>query len=74
MIVIKICQAWRCIMLGRLTLDAFKHDQIVMFGVISMIGAGLLAVILLTVFKKWKWLYKEWLTTLDPKKIGKPKN
>ena len=57
-------------MLGRLTLDAFKHDQIVMFGVISMIGAGLLAVILLTVFKKWKWLYKEWLTTLDPKKIG----
>ena len=57
-------------MLGRLTLEAFKHDQIVMFGVMSMIGAGLLAVILLTVFKKWKWLYKEWLTTLDPKKIG----
>ena len=57
-------------MLGKLTIDAFKHDYIVMFGVVSMIGAGLLAVILLTVFRKWKWLYKEWLTTLDPKKIG----
>lgn len=57
-------------MLGRLSLEAFKHDSIVMFGVMSMIGAGLLAIILLTVFRKWKWLYKEWLTTLDPKKIG----
>jgi len=57
-------------MLGKLTIEAFKHDNIVMFGVLSMAGAGLLAIILLTVFKKWKWLYKEWLTTLDPKKIG----
>lgn len=57
-------------MLGKLTIEAFKHDNIVMFGVLSMIGAGVLTVILLTVFKKWKWLYKEWLTSLDPKKIG----
>ncbi len=24
----------------------------------------------LTYFKKWKWLWREWLTSLDPKKIG----
>ncbi|WP_165766935.1 hypothetical protein, partial [Fictibacillus aquaticus] len=24
----------------------------------------------LTYFKKWKWLWKEWLTTVDHKKIG----
>src|SRR6202167_5889396 len=26
--------------------------------------------IFLTKIKKWKWLWKEWLTTTDPKKIG----
>jgi amino acid transporter len=25
---------------------------------------------LITYKKKWKWLYKNWLTTVDPKKIG----
>lgn len=57
-------------MLGRLTLDALPHDPIVLGGVISMLGGGLAAVIGLTYFKKWKWLWKEWLTSLDPKKIG----
>ena len=57
-------------MLGKLTLDALKHDEIVMFGVFTMVSAGVLAIILLTYFKKWKWLWKEWITSLDPKKIG----
>lgn len=35
-----------------------------------MIGAAILVVALLTYFKRWKWLYREWLTTLDPKRIG----
>jgi cytochrome o ubiquinol oxidase subunit 1 len=35
-----------------------------------MLGGVLLAVILLTFFKRWKWLWREWLTSLDPKRIG----
>lgn len=57
-------------MLGRLTLDALPHDPIVLGGVVSMALVGLLVVGLLTYFKRWKWLWKEWLTSLDPKKIG----
>lgn len=46
----------------------------------SLVGGailGVIAAILLTYFKKWGWLidigkyiWKEWLTSLDPKKIG----
>jgi cytochrome o ubiquinol oxidase subunit 1 len=57
-------------MFGRLTLEALHHDPIVMGGVVSMIG-GLIAIgALLTHFKKWTWLWREWITSLDPKKIG----
>ncbi len=55
---------------GRLTLDALPHDKIVLGGVVAMIGGLLAAIALLTYFKRWKWLWKEWLTSLDPKKIG----
>ena len=57
-------------MFGRLTLEAFKHDPVVYGGVAGMVF-GLLAIVgVLTYFKKWKWLWKEWLTSLDPKRIG----
>ena len=56
--------------LGRLSLDAFKHDIVVLGGVATMILAGLTIVAGLTYFKKWRWLWDNWLTTLDPKKIG----
>lgn len=57
-------------MFGRLTLEAFQHD-LVQFGAIAFMGLSTLAVIgIITYFKRWTWLWKEWLTTLDPKKIG----
>lgn len=57
-------------MLGRLSADAVQHGWIVTFGQVTMI-LGLLTVIgLLTYFKGWRWIYKSWLTSLDPKKIG----
>jgi len=57
-------------MFGRLTLDAFKHDAIE-YGAGVMMVLSLLAVIgLLTYLKKWKWIWEEWLTSLDPKRIG----
>lgn len=57
-------------MLGRLTWDALPHDMIVLGGAVSMALGALTVVAALTYFKKWKWLWKEWLTSLDPKKIG----
>ncbi|HUC20721.1 MAG TPA: cbb3-type cytochrome c oxidase subunit I, partial [Candidatus Polarisedimenticolaceae bacterium] len=39
-------------------------------GQISVVMGGLMVVALLFYFKRWKWLWKEWLTSLDPKKIG----
>lgn len=57
-------------MFGRLTLDAFKHDAIEYGADAMMILAALSAVGLLFYFKRWKWLWEEWLTSLDPKKIG----
>ncbi|KLI03597.1 hypothetical protein SINU_01970 [Sporolactobacillus inulinus CASD] len=35
---------------------------------IALVSIGIVAV--LTYFKKWKWLWEEWLTTVDHKKIG----
>lgn len=57
-------------MLGRLNFDALPHDPIILFGAVSMGLGGLTAFALLTYFKKWKWLWKNWITSLDPKKIG----
>lgn len=57
-------------MLGKLNLEAFHHDPIVLGGVAGMILSGIGIAALLTYFKKWKWLWNNWLTSLDPKKIG----
>jgi cytochrome o ubiquinol oxidase subunit 1 len=56
--------------LGRLTFDALKHDPISYGGIAGMILAVLTIIAGLTYFKKWRWLYTNWLTSLDPKKIG----
>jgi cytochrome o ubiquinol oxidase subunit 1 len=57
-------------MFGRLTYHSFIHDKIQGSVVIMMIAAVLLTIILLFHFKRWGWLWREWLTSLDPKKIG----
>lgn len=57
-------------MFGRLTPEAFQHD-IVQWGAIGTMIVGVLAVVIgLTVTKRWTWLWKDWLTSLDHKKIG----
>ncbi len=56
--------------LGRLSIHAIPTDPITLGGVLSMVGALVLVVAALTYFKRWKWLWNEWLTTLDPKRIG----
>jgi cytochrome o ubiquinol oxidase subunit 1 len=57
-------------MFGRLTLDAIPKEPVTLGGVATMILGGLAVVVLITYFKKWGWLWRNWLTSLDPKKIG----
>ena len=55
---------------GKLSPDAISTDKVQMGGQLGMIGGVLLVVALLFIFKRWKWLWREWLTSVDPKKIG----
>lgn len=57
-------------MFGKLTLEAFKHEPSQDFANIMMILTGAALVGLIFYLKKWKWLWHEWFTSLDPKKIG----
>jgi len=55
---------------GRITLDAFPHELIVAGAGIGMVLGAIGVAAGLTYFKRWKWLWREWITSLDPKKIG----
>lgn len=55
---------------GRLTLEALPHEWFTLGGTIFMTGALVGFVTFLIKIKKLKWLWKEWLTSTDPKKIG----
>jgi cytochrome o ubiquinol oxidase subunit 1 len=57
-------------LLGKLTWQALQHSAITNGGVAGMVLAGVLVLGLLTYFHRWRWLWREWLTTVDPKKIG----
>ncbi len=55
---------------GRLTLDALRHDMIASGASLMMVLMAMFAVFFLTYKRLWKYFYTEWLTSLDPKKIG----
>ncbi|WP_033927198.1 cytochrome o ubiquinol oxidase subunit I [Sphingomonas sp. 35-24ZXX] len=57
-------------LLGKLSWNSLPHDPIVLTTMIVVIigGAGLFA--LVTRYKLWGYLWKEWFTTVDHKKIG----
>ncbi|MBI2007790.1 cbb3-type cytochrome c oxidase subunit I, partial [Candidatus Saccharibacteria bacterium] len=57
-------------MLGRLNLDALYQGPVTAAGQLSLVLAGIAIVAFLTYKKRWKWLWREWLTSVDPKKIG----
>jgi cytochrome o ubiquinol oxidase subunit 1 len=57
-------------MFGRMSFDAFPHEMITLGAVIGTVGAVLALVAALFYFKRWTWLWTEWFTSLDPKKIG----
>ncbi len=58
-------------MFGKLTLDAIPlHEPILVVTMIAVVLGGLGVVGALTYFKKWGYLWTEWLTSVDHKKIG----
>lgn len=57
-------------MFGRLTLEAFKHDPVQNMAVFGMGFGGLFIVALLFYYKRWTWLWREYITTVDHKRIG----
>ncbi|MEM9243313.1 MAG: cytochrome o ubiquinol oxidase subunit I [Pseudomonadota bacterium] len=58
-------------MFGKLTLDAIPFNVPIIMGAgIFMAVVVLIVVAALFYFKKWKWLWTEWLTSIDHKKIG----
>jgi len=58
-------------MFGKLSLSAIPyHDPIVMGAVVGSVLAALAVLGLITYFRFWPTLWREWLTTVDHKKIG----
>ncbi|MEH0833505.1 cytochrome o ubiquinol oxidase subunit I [Pectobacterium cacticida] len=58
-------------MFGKLTLDAVPyHEPIIMVVVAAIIVGGLALLAAITYFGKWKWLWTEWFTSVDHKRIG----
>ncbi len=57
-------------LLGNLNWDALPHEWFTVGGSVAVTLMGIAVVAFLTYTKRWKWLWNEWLTTTDPKKIG----
>ncbi len=58
-------------MFGKLSLSAIPyHDPIVMGAVVGSVLAALAVLGLITYFRFWPTLWREWLTSVDHKKIG----
>ena len=57
-------------LLGRLNLDAIPDNKFTIGASVFMLLVGFAGVAALFYFRKWKWLWQEWITSLDPKKIG----
>ena len=57
-------------LIGRMSLDYFPKDPVTIGAAVGMPLAVIGIALLLTYMKRWRWLWSEWLTSLDAKKIG----
>ncbi|WWP02091.1 MAG: cytochrome o ubiquinol oxidase subunit I [Candidatus Dasytiphilus stammeri] len=58
-------------MFGKLTLNAIPYNEpIIMYTVTTIIFISLLILLAITYFGKWKYLWKEWITSVDHKRLG----
>ncbi|HVX48203.1 MAG TPA: cbb3-type cytochrome c oxidase subunit I, partial [Candidatus Saccharimonadales bacterium] len=57
-------------LLGKLTLHSFPHERITQAAGASIVLGSIVAFLAITYFGKWRWLWREWLTTTNHKRIG----
>lgn len=58
-------------MFGKLTLEAIPyHEPIIMVTIAGIILGGLAIAGLISYYGKWQYLWKEWLTSVDHKRLG----
>jgi len=58
-------------MLGRLSWSAIPFDQPIIMGTCGVVGAVLLAILVVVTVKGWwPYLWREWITSVDHKRIG----
>jgi len=55
---------------GRLNLNAFKHEASQNLAVYGMVAGAIFIIAIIFYCKQWKYLWHEWFTSLDPKRIG----
>ncbi len=64
-------EGWWPLVFGRLSYDALPFYSGIATAAASLVVVGAIAVVvLLTWLGRWGWLWREWLTSLDHKKIG----
>ena len=62
---------WTSLLFGKLTLEAIPyHEPILVVTFIGVAIGGLAVLGALTYFRLWGYLWKEWFTSIDHKKIG----
>ncbi len=55
---------------GRLRLESFQHDLVQNMAVYGMVLGGIFIFALITYYKKWRWIWEEYIKTVDHKRIG----
>ena len=57
-------------LIGRMSIDYFPKDPVTIGAAIGMPLSVVGIALLITYLKRWRWLWDNWLTSLDAKKIG----
>jgi cytochrome o ubiquinol oxidase subunit 1 len=56
---------------GKLSLDAIPFDEPIIMGTLAVVMVGGLALLAaITYYRKWNYLWTEWITSVDHKRIG----
>ncbi|MEO6536894.1 MAG: cbb3-type cytochrome c oxidase subunit I [Candidatus Paceibacterota bacterium] len=61
---------WQHIIFGQLSLAALPQNPIAWGGAVVFVGGLVVSLLAITYFKFWGTLWREWFTSLDPKRIG----
>jgi len=58
------------LLIGKLNWEALPHEWFTIGGTGFFFVIAIIIAVYLTRTKRWTWLWKEWLTSVDPKRIG----